>query len=137
MILVADAGGIQSLYESCICLIQGIMLYQLQDADLIGLAAALCILFPCVSEELWVELGEAGLQEVFQECMNEAMDYCAQYVFDMAGDAEQKLMDAGMVFIDDVDLDAFKAYAADYYSKSPLSASWDMDMVNAIRALEY
>lgn len=97
----------------------------------------LSILFPCVSEELWVELGEAGLQEVFQECMNEAMDYCAQYVFDMAGDAEQKLMDEGMVFIDDVDLDAFKAHAADYYSKSPLSASWDMDMVNAIRALEY
>lgn len=92
--------------------------------------------FIVVNDDVWQDIIDAGLEEVFMECLYEAIEYCEQEIFETVADYEQKLTDEGIIFIKDVDLDAFKQHARDYYATSSIAESWDMELVEKIRALD-
>ena len=77
---------------------------------------------PVIFSQKMYDSLDADTQALFMECLDEATDWANQYCVEITDDNRAEMEKAGMIFIEDVDKDSFKAVAMDCLKD--ISANW-------------
>ncbi len=117
------AAVLASLFESC--------KYVIPTSHMVN------IVFPTINEKVYQKM-TPEFQKYLYEGAARWMRWADQYTLQQENNARETLEEKGMIFIDDIDLEAFKANSYDYiFKKSDLSSKWDILLFGHVQALSH
>lgn len=124
------ASGVVDAAEAPLSSLWGSKLYE--SANTISMTSHfIAFTGPIINEEVYQSM-DAELQEIVNVSAIEAGDFMANLVMQSQEQVRSDLEAAGVTFVDDVDVEAFRAATADVYTKFP---GWSDGLYDNVRAI--